>query len=158
MRSSKKAINIPAIIVFAAMLALFAGTREVPAQEHPHEHPTSKKAELTKESLAEAIASYIEDDSELKGGFFLVYDKEQGKALALKLDKVHEDRLATLGNGNYFACADFNGTDGSVYDLDVFMKEKRGDLKVYDISVHKKDGEARYGWVEKDGVWSKSAK
>ena len=153
-------------IFLSVLIVFFVGTISALAQEHPtehpsehpSEHPTSKKAEITKETLAEAIVGYVNNDADLKGGFFLVYDKEQGKALALKLDKVHEDRLATLGNGVYFACADFNATDGSVYDLDVFMKDSKQGLVVSDISVHKKNGEARYGWVEKNGVWGKSKK
>ena len=148
----------------ALLVLLFTGSASVSAQEHPaehpsehpQEHPTSDKAELTKESLADAIADYVSRDSELKGGFFLVYDNEQGKALALKLEKVHKDRLAALGDSVYFACADFSATDGSTYDLDIFMKESEAAMDVYNISVHKKNGAARYNWVEKDGIWSKS--
>jgi len=162
--------NIPGalsrIVISLFLISFFAMIVSVKAQEHPkehpgehpREHPTSKKAEITKESLADAITKYVADDAGLKGGFFMVYDTEQGKPLALTLEKVHKDRLASLGDGVYFACADFNATDGSVYDLDVFMKDTGKGLEASDVSVHKKNGEARYGWVEKDGIWMKSKK
>ena len=147
------------VVLFIGTVSAFA--QEHPTEhpsEHPSEHPTSDKSDVTKETLAMAITDYVNNDAELKGGFFMVYDKEQGKALALKLDKVHKERLATLGHGVYFACADFNATDGNVYDLDVFMKDSEQGMEVSDISVHKSNGEARYGWVEKNGVWNKSKK
>lgn len=124
--------------------------------EHPMEHPSSEKTSITNESLAEAISKYVTGDAKLKGGFFMVYDKEHGKALTLTLEKVHKDRLAALGNGVYFACADFNATDGNVYDLDIFMKDEPGGLEAADISIHKMNGKARYNWIEKDGTWTKS--
>lgn len=141
------------------LIAMFAGVTAASAQEHPtehpSEHPTSKKATLTKEVLADAITHYVAGESNLKGGYFLFFDKQQGKPLALTLDKVHKERLATLGGGVYFACADFKAIDGDMYDLDIFMKESKEGLKITDISVHKKSGQARYTWVEKNGIWSK---
>ncbi|MBI4177896.1 hypothetical protein HY522_00545 [bacterium] len=165
-------------ILMAFALMLFGG-RIALAGEHPTEHPTEhpsggKKAEhpehpaktgkaeksvgLTKEDMAEAISGYVAKDADLKGGYFLVFDKDAGKPLALKLEKVHKDRLSRVAKDVYFACADFRTHDGKkVYDLDVFMHgSNKKHLKVTEVSVHKEDGDARYGWVEKDGVWSKS--
>ena len=34
------------------------------------------------------------------------------------------DRLTGLGNDVYFACADFQASNGKVYDLDIFMNGK----------------------------------
>lgn len=149
-------------IIFAVSVIFLAGAIAVSAQEHPREHPSehpmSKKAEVTKETLASAITDYVSKESDLKGGYFLFFDKKQNKPLALTLDNVHKDRLATLGDGVYFACADFKDTGGDMYDLDIFMKQGTKGLDVTDISVHKKNGEARYDWVEKEGVWSKQEK
>jgi len=153
----QSALSILVLAFFA--MAITAKAQEHPTEhpsEHPSEHPMSKKADITKESLAEAITKYVSDDSKLKGGYFMVYDSVQEKPLALTLEKVHKDRLSSLGDGVYFACADFNATDGSVYDLDIFMKDSGKGLKATDVSVHKKDGIARYGWVEKNGIWMKS--
>ncbi len=112
--------------------------------------------EVTKDQLADAIESYVETESELKGGYFLVFDGHAKKPLVLTLDKVHKERLSRVGENLYFACADFATPEGKLYDLDVFMEGKgKASLVVMEISVHKEDGKERYTWFEKDGVWHK---
>ena len=135
------------------------------------EHPTgSKKAEhptasitpkivqgekITLQNLAQAIESFVEADIDLRGAF-LVIDPSTNEVLKLNLEKVHKERLSHVGNDVYFACADFNGDNGKVYDLDIFLHGKNSDnLTVTEISVHKEDGEARYGWLKQDGIWVK---
>lgn len=154
--------------VVVVAVALLASAGFVYAAEHPSEHPSGKmqmehpakqmgemeKASLTKEELAEAIRAYVEKEAALKGGYFLVYDKLAEKPLVLSLKKVHEDRLATIGDGVYFACADFVTPNGKLYDLDIFMKgHNKNDLEVTDITIHKKEGKERYTWFEEDGRW-----
>ena len=86
----------------------------------------------------------------------MVFDGLVSEVLQLKLLKIHMDRLTGLGNETYFACADFQASNGKVYDLDIFMNgETTDDLAVTEISVHKEDGAERYGWREEDGVWVK---
>jgi hypothetical protein len=148
---------LPAVLAVFFTGAIIASAQEHP-REHPSEHPASKKAAVTKETLAAAITDYVNKESELKGGYFLFFDREQDKPLALRLDKVHQDRLSTLGDDVYFACADFEDTGGDMYDLDIFMKKGTSGFDVTDISLHKKNGEARYDWIEKDGIWSKQEK
>ena len=150
-----------AAVTTAALLVL--GTSAL-AQEHP-EHPKQdekqaaqpKPAEkpMTLDQLADAITLYIEQDTKLKGGYFLVYDAEEKKPLVLKLDKVHRERLAGLGGGVYFACTDMKADDGVLYDLDFFMKQTPGRMETTDVSIHKKAGKPRYGWKEENGVWKK---
>ena len=66
------------------------------------------------------------------------------------------DRLTGLGNDTYFACADFQASNGKVYDLDIFMNGESADnMIVVEISVHKENGVERYGWRENDGIWIK---
>ena len=142
------------------------------AQEHP-EHPTeqpketqpqeqtqrpeevAKMAPITMAELSRAIQAYVADDSKLKGGKFLCRDVEANKVLELTLAKVHEEKLASLGGGIYFACADFQASDGHLYDLDMFMREGERGLQMTEVSVHKVDGEARYAWEEEKGIWKK---
>jgi hypothetical protein len=142
----------------AVTLVMFLGTATVHAQEHP-EHPTKAKekteAAISIAELADAIEQYVADDAKLKGGYFMVYDTVQDKTLELTLAKVHKDKLASLGNDVYFACADFNSSDGHLYDLDIFMEDTDDGLKVSDIGIHKLDGQPRYTWIEKDGKWEK---
>jgi len=148
------AVSLSAVIV--AMLAIglqpsFAQDKEHP--EHP-EHPEDQ-AVTTVDGLADAIIGYVEMDSKLKGGYFLVYDGVDKKPLQLKLVKVHKDKLASLGDGVYFACTDMKASDGTLYDLDFFMKQTEHGMKTTEVAVHKKSGEPRYGWKEKDGIWKK---
>ena len=149
-------------IVAIVTLALFALGTSARAQEHP-EHPEKKKAAaqveetkpMTLDELADAITEYIEEDSKLKGGTFLVYDAEEKKPLMLQLVKVHKERLASLGGGVYFACTDMKSSAGVVYDLDFFMQRSGDEIETTEVSIHKKAGKPRYGWKEEDGVWKK---
>ena len=145
--------------------------------EHPTEHPTDapeqteqtlqvvpqqteqvkQSAAVTMAELSIAIKAFVALDCKLKGGVFLVRDLEANETLELTLDKVHDERLASLGGGVYFACADFQASDGNLYDLDMFMQEGKDGLEMTEISVHKLNGEARYGWVEQDGIWTKKS-
>ena len=123
--------------------------------EHP-EHPTTKQEpKLTIEQLAISIGNYIQNDVNLKGGFF-VYDKDKKEILTLTLTKIHKERLSNIGGDTYFACADFSASNGNIYDLDIFMTGKSQDnLVVTEINVHKENGEARYHWENQKGTWVK---
>ncbi|MDW7681750.1 MAG: hypothetical protein SCK70_14405 [bacterium] len=148
--------GIAALLIFGLASGAFA-------QEHPKEHPAEHPKEaaksatvsVTKEMMAEAIESYIKTDSALKGGYFTVYDAQAKAPLALKLDKVHQDKLAKVSDGIYFACSDFKATNGKMYDLDFFMKATDDGLKVSEVMIHKEAGKPRYRWVEKDGIWTR---
>ena len=123
--------------------------------EHP-EHPTTiKEPQLTIIKLAISIENYIQNDINLKGGFF-VYDKNNKEILNLTLKKIHKERLSNIGGETYFACADFNASNGNIYDLDIFMTGKSQDnLVVTEINVHKENSEARYLWENQQGIWIK---
>jgi len=81
-----------------------------------------------------------------------------GVDLALTLVKVHDEKLAILGSGAYFACTDLKTTDGSIYDLDFFLTGEAGNMKVTETTVHKDNGKPLYGWKQRDdGVWIKNS-
>ena len=137
------------------------------AQEHPTgskkaEHPTTsikpqivQGERITMQNLARAIESFVEADINLRGAF-LVIDPSTNEVLKLNLEKVHKERLSHVGDDVYFACADFNADDGKVYDLDIFLRGTNTDeLTVTEISVHKEEGEARYSWLNENGIWVK---
>ena len=144
-----------------------AMTVAVYGQEHPTEHPTAtaasaelptKAAKIDKHSLAASIEQFVMHDSAIKGGAFLMVDDRTGKALNLRLEKIHQERLSNIGNDTYFVCADFNSTTGKTYDLDFFMTgTSANDLKVTEITVHKENGQERYTWAENRGLWVKKA-
>ena len=153
--------------IYLAVLVFFLFWAVGLAQEHPEhpkqqpkttkqEHPKTDKKEtasLTAADLAKGITDYIAKDSELKGGYLLIYDPTVKKSLELTLTKVHEDKLSQVGENLYFACSDFKATNGKMYDLDFFMKQDKSGLVVTEISIHKEEGNPRYGWVEEKGLW-----
>ena len=150
------------IILFAVFLSSLVVAQEHPTKSKKTEHPTTtitpqivQGEKITYQNLALAIESFVEADINLRGAF-LVIDPITNEVLKLNLEKVHKERLSHIGDDVYFACADFNADNGKVYDLDIFLQGKNTDnLTVTEISVHKEDGEARYGWVEEDGIWVK---
>lgn len=147
--------KIVAMVVTIMLAVVTNGCAAEHPMEHPEERPTKKETGLSKEALAKAIREYVKRDTTLKGGFFTVYDQEAKKALALTLVKVHEDKLAAVKKGVYFACADFETPDGHLYDLDIFMQETKAGLEVSEVSIHKEDGKARYTWIEEKGIWKR---
>ena len=148
-------MNYFSLICYSILLVTIPLKGEHP--EHP-EHPSKKTTPLTAEAVGKAVEEFIESDSQLKGGKFLVFDRFAREVLQLDLLKIHMDRLTGIGNDIYFACADFQASNGKVYDLDIFMSGKSADeLGVTEIIVHKEEGVQRYGWLEKDGVWVKTS-
>jgi hypothetical protein len=130
---------------------LFAGF----AQEHP-EHPTNagEQPAVTTAAISAGIKKHINNEVN-KSSDRKFHVRYEGKNLALDLIKVHEDRLASLGGGKYFACVDMKGADGTTYDIDFFLTGKPADMKVTDTSVHKINGKALYHWKKEGDVWKK---
>ena len=149
------------IFIMCAASILFA-QGEHPTTTKKAEHPTTsithqivQGEKITLKNLARAIKGFVEADIILRGAF-LVIDPKTDTVLKLKLEKVHKERLSHVGEDIYFACADFNADNGKVYDLDIFLQGTNTDnLTVTEISVHKEDGIARYGWQEENGIWAK---
>lgn len=147
-------------LVVAALVLMGQGCKQEHPTEHPAEHPkaSSGQTSLTKDELADAIQAYVDETAAKQGGYFTVTDNKTGEKLKLTLDKVHRKRLSQVGKDRYFACADFNATNGRIYDLDVFMEgTTKENLEYSDFMVHKVDGEERYTWYEENGVWKRKS-
>ncbi len=154
------------VLVIVAVMVFLAANSSL-AQEHPEhpkkgdnkehpEHPAEKGGmEMSLDELEAGITAFIQEDATLKGGKFLVYDTTDRKPLALDLVKVHKDKLASLGDGVYFACTDMKAEDGTIYDLDFFMSKDEEGIDATEVAVHKKAGQPRYGWKEDKGIWKK---
>lgn len=161
--AAKVARRLALVFLAGVFVACAAVAQEQPkgeGSEHPkgQEHPKAEgKGNVSLEDLATAIQAYVENDSKLKGGYFLVYDPVAKKPLALELVKVHRDRLSGIGDQTYFACADFKSIDGAkTYDLDIFMKGPNKDrLMATQVLIHKEAGKERYSWYEEDGIWKR---
>ena len=155
-------------ILPAAALALGLAAFPLAADEHP-EHPTGRSMptacpnatptpayrNISMPQLGRAIRAAIAAQARRHGGRFSIWDPVQKRRLSLSLLRVHKDKLAKVANGLYFACTDMKGPH-AVYDLDFFMREdKAGALAFSRVSVHKKDGKARYDWAydREAGLW-----
>lgn len=123
-------------------------------EEHP-EDAEPQAVELTLDELADAMEAWVASESEATG-YMEVDDPVTGETLELTLDHVHRERLAHTDEQTYFACADFQAADGTLYDIDIFMEGPNAEsLQATEVSVHKVDGDARYTWYEEDGIWKK---
>ena len=150
------------IIILICVASMLLAQGEHPTTTKKAEHPTTtitpqivQGEKITLQNLARAIEGFVEADIILRGAF-LVIDPKTDTVLKLKLEKVHKERLSHIGEDIYFACADFNAENGKVYDLDIFLQGTNTEsLTVTEISVHKENGTARYGWQEENGIWSK---
>ncbi|MDP3804162.1 MAG: hypothetical protein Q8Q87_01265 [Candidatus Omnitrophota bacterium] len=110
------------------------------------EHPGAGST-LSAASVIKGIKSHIKNITAANAGVFPITDPVQKKALKLKLIKVHEDKVSYIKKDDaYFACTDFKTEDGrEMYDIDFWMKaDKKGNLKVYETKIHKKDGKPRF--------------
>ena len=147
-----------AVLAGALFLAASPGlAQEHPTgQEHPAkgEHPKSEKAKsITTADLEKAIKARIGEKTKADGGVFKVEDKVLNKTWDLTLVKVHTDKLTPLSADTYFACTDFKAKDGTVVDVDFYLKNQDGKLVITDTTVHKINGKPRFNYVEKNGVW-----
>lgn len=131
---------------------------EHPEGEEGEEHPEEAEpqaVDLTLDELADAMETWVASESEATG-YMEVDDPVTGETLELTLDHVHRERLAHTDEQTYFACADFQAADGTLYDIDIFMEGPNAEaLEATEVSVHKVDGEPRYTWYEEDGIWKK---
>ncbi len=153
----KRPLALAIALTCMAFFSLWAVAQE--KKEHPKEHPEHPKSEkkVSTDEIDKAIQAHIEKTAKAAGGKFPVKDDVLKKTWELELVKVHKDKLQALADGTYFACVDLKAADGTMVDVDFFLKKEGDALAVSDTTVHKINGKARYSYVEKDGVWSRVA-
>jgi len=152
-------------VLALSLTALLAAPVIAQQKEHPKEHPQKKEQpehpksekKFSVDDIDAAIRSNIEEKAKASAGKFVVQDDVLDKTWELELVRVHKDRLQALADGRYFACVDFKAADGTMVDVDFFLKKDGDKLAVTDTSVHKISGKARYNYEEKDGVWVRVA-
>jgi hypothetical protein len=119
------------------------------------EHPELGEAAVTEDALTAAVSTHLQAEATRQGGTLLIADPAQQRQLNLTLTTVHREGTRKLSDGRYFACAEFKGTDGNTYDLDVFMRPDLNGLTSDEIVIHKQNGRPRYDWVQTGGVWTR---
>lgn len=133
------------------------------AQEHPTgqaEHPQAQKHPAAKPvstaELEKAIRARVGEKAKAEGGQFHVKDEVLNKTWNLTLVRVHTDKLTQLDPQTYFACVDFKADDGTMVDVDFFLKPEDSKLAITDTSVHKINGKPRYQYVKKGNFWERA--
>lgn len=122
------------------------------------EHPTRGGATVQPISipaLEKAIRQEIADKAKASGGKFPLRDDVLKKDWQLELVKVHTDKLTQLDDKTYFACVDMRADDGTIVDVDFFMKSTDGKLSFSETTVHKINGQPRYTWEKKGKYWQR---
>ena len=111
------------------------------------EHPGSIEGARAWQVMA-AINDYIVENKD-EDGNITVKDDKTGEDLKLQFVEMHRPVRHLKGEGQYFACTDFRkpGSTDEYYDLDFWVDEKSGELKVNDVKVHKVP-------VQEDGIWT----
>ena len=131
----------------SSIIGLSAGAAH--ADDEPRlEAPTDQRkyyVDDIKSAMMKHIGAAVDDE-----GIFYLRDDKTGEELALKFVRIH-DPVRQIGSDIYFACTDFHvvGEPDKLYDLDFWMNDKTGQLKVYQSKVHKEPRwSLLYGWYK----------
>jgi len=114
----------------------------LPVSEHPGE------TEVTRAwHVMSAIHNYIADHKD-EHGALIIEDEKTGQSISLEFIEIHQPVRRLKGDGEFFVCTDFRkvGTRNAYYDVDFWVDESSGELKVTDVKLHKVP-------VEEDGIW-----
>lgn len=111
------------------------------------EHPGSIEGARAWQVMA-AIHDYIIENKDADGNI-TVKDDKTGEDVKLQFVEMHRPVRHLKGEGKYFACTDFRkpGSKDEYYDLDFWVDEKSGKLKVGNVKIHKVP-------VLEDGIWT----
>ncbi|MFD0988167.1 hypothetical protein [Methyloligella solikamskensis] len=114
----------------------------LPVSEHPGE------TEVTRGwHVMSAIHNYIADNKD-KDGALVIEDEKTGQSISLEFIEIHQPVRRLKGDGEFFVCTDFRkmGSRDAYYDVDFWLDESSGKLKVTDVKLHKVP-------VKEDGIW-----
>jgi hypothetical protein len=114
----------------------------LPVQEHPGDMEVVRAWHVMS-AIHNFIAENKNDDGVLE-----LEDPKTGETIPLEFVEMHQPVRYLKKDGHYFACTDFRrtGSTDEYYDVDFWVDEKTGRLKVSDVKIHKVP-------VNEDGVW-----
>jgi YHS domain-containing protein len=115
----------------------------LPVQEHPGDMEVTRAWHVMS-----AIHNYIAANKDADGNL-PIKDPKTGEEVPLQFIEMHQPIRHMKKDGEYFACTDFRkpGSKDEYYDIDFWLDEKTGKLKVTDIKMHKVP-------VQEDGIWT----
>ena len=120
-----------------------------------HAPAAAAPANLDAALVKGVVGEYIEKDSRLKGGEFLVYDPTDKKIWKLKSPKAHED-VRNQDVNVAVVCVDMTsgkGSDKKILDVDFFVvKSASGNAEVSDIKIHKVGKKEHYIYDENNQI------
>jgi hypothetical protein len=115
----------------------------LPVQEHPGDMEVRRAWHVMS-----AIHNYIAENKD-ESGNLVVKDDKTGEAISLEFIEMHQPVRHLKKDGQYFACTDFRkpGSKDEYYDIDFWVDDKDGKLKVANVKMHKVP-------VQEDGIWT----
>ena len=102
-------------------------------------------AEDIKEAMSRHLVETVNQE-----GIFDIYDEITEEDLELVFLQIH-DPVRQIGEDVYFACTDFKvkNNEEKVYDIDFWLREENGYLKVFQTKIHKEPRNSLiYGWYK----------
>jgi len=115
----------------------------LPVSEHPGDMEVVRGWHIMS-----AIHNYIAANKN-KDGALDIKDEETGETIPMEFVEMHQPIRRLKKDGQYFACTDFRkvGSKDEYYDVDFWVDDKTGKLKVGAVKLHKVP-------VNEDGIWS----
>ncbi len=116
----------------------------LPASEHPGESEEARGWEIMS-----AIHTHIADQKRKNNGVYKLKN-EAGEEVELDFVDIHMPVRKLKEDGRYFACTDFREKDSKekFYDIDFWLDEKTGEIKVGDVRIHKVPQNIDGKWIQ----------
>ena len=114
----------------------------LPVQEHPGDMEVVRAWHVMS-----AVHNYIAENKN-EDGLLELTDEKTGETIPLEFVEMHQPIRYLKKDGEYFACTDFRraGSKEEYYDVDFWVDEKTGRLRVSDVKIHKVP-------IKEDGIW-----
>ena len=110
---------------------------------------TQTQTHFYAEDIKEAMHLHLREVLDQEG-LFHIQDDVTDESLTLTFSQIH-DPVRQIGSDIYFACTDFKISDQTdqVYDIDFWLRENQGQLKVFRTKIHKEPRKSLlYGWYK----------
>ncbi|MDX2289173.1 MAG: hypothetical protein NW217_10180 [Hyphomicrobiaceae bacterium] len=106
----------------------------IPASEHPGKTEHKRGWEIMS-----ALHDHIAAERAKGGGVYKMVDDKTGEELSLDFVGIHQPVRKLREDGRFFACTDFRkvGSQEEYYDIDFWLDEKDGSIKVGGVRLHK---------------------
>lgn len=130
-------------------LALLSMQGQLAQAEEMDQTQTQTQTHFYAEDIKEAMHLHLREVLDQEG-LFHIQDDVTDESLTLTFSQIH-DPVRQIGSDIYFACTDFKISDQTdqVYDIDFWLRENQGQLKVFRTKIHKEPRKSLlYGWYK----------